>query len=162
MSMDTDLLSDLELAKTYIVNSKESDQYKRSMLRILNASALATNGLSPEEKIQKMSETLFSLVISQVMFSTKIDDRIDQRIKAYNKETYDREHCGKCDVDSRNKNYDCVDDDSSKYNQPNHITVITIIRELIGNPFTWLFLSVAIFSPFLSEIIKQILSFFSK
>lgn len=171
MSINSDLLSDLELAKTYIANSNETDQYKRSMLRILNISVLSTNGLSPEEKIQKMSEALFSLIVTQVMFISKIDDRIDSRIEKTNTEKYD-DQCKTYDtlarlsnLEQHNKDQLVKDEQCPEDNKPlspPSAAPLGIIRELIANPFCWLFMTVAVFSPYMSELLKQILSFFSK
>jgi hypothetical protein len=52
------IFDDAELAKSYITNSKLSDEYKRLYLRLINLSTLATNGISPEEKIQRMTECI--------------------------------------------------------------------------------------------------------
>jgi len=42
------MLDDAELAKNYIINSDLSDEYKRTYLRLLNISTMATNGITPE------------------------------------------------------------------------------------------------------------------
>lgn len=58
MSTSKIILDDAELAKSYITNSTLSDEYKRLYIRLINLSTLATNGISPDEKIQKMTECI--------------------------------------------------------------------------------------------------------
>ena len=56
--MDQEIINSAELAKTYITNSELSDDYKKTYLRLINISTLATNGITVEEKIQKMTECI--------------------------------------------------------------------------------------------------------
>lgn len=58
MATTKDMLDDAELAKSYITNSSMSDDYKKTYIKLINLTTLATNGISPEEKIQKMTEAI--------------------------------------------------------------------------------------------------------
>ena len=49
---------DVELTKNYVTNSTMSDEYKKLYLRLINISTIAINGISSEEKIQKMTECI--------------------------------------------------------------------------------------------------------
>lgn len=51
MSIKTTILSDSELAKTTVMNSPLDEDTKRSLITFITTSALATNGISQEEKI---------------------------------------------------------------------------------------------------------------
>lgn len=43
--------SNIDLAKGYVSSSRLPDEYKALYIQLLNISAQATNGISPEEKI---------------------------------------------------------------------------------------------------------------
>jgi len=62
--MDKEIVEDAELAKSYVTGSDLDDDCKKSLLRLINISTLATNGLSVEEKIQKITEAIHGLVVS--------------------------------------------------------------------------------------------------
>ena len=73
-------MDESELAKSYISNSDFDDDYKKQLLRLINTTTLTTNGISPEQKIQKMTEAIHLLAVSQVTFITKIDEKIEKSI----------------------------------------------------------------------------------
>ena len=56
--MNQEIVDDAELAKSYITSSSMSDDYKKAYIKLLNITTMATNGLSPEDKIQKMTEAI--------------------------------------------------------------------------------------------------------
>lgn len=58
MALSQEIYDSTELAKVQVANSDLSDDYKASLLKLLNIAALATNGIKPEEKIQKMTEAI--------------------------------------------------------------------------------------------------------
>src|SRR5574344_1108306 len=89
MAIKTDIVEDLELAKTYLSKSDLDDDMKKSLLKLLSNSSLATNGITPEEKIQLMTETLFSTVTTLVIFISSFDKKIHDA---------DIAHCQKCEV----------------------------------------------------------------
>lgn len=84
MSTTKAILDDAELAKSYITNSTLSDEYKRAYLRLINVSTLATNGITPEEKIQKMTECIQLLAVTQGMYLANIDHKIEKAIEKAN------------------------------------------------------------------------------
>lgn len=51
MALTKEITDDAELAKIYITNSTMSDDYKKVYLKLIGITTLATNGISPEEKI---------------------------------------------------------------------------------------------------------------
>ena len=58
MALSQEIYDSTELAKVQVANSDLSDDYKASLLKLLNIAAVATNGIKPEEKIQKMTEAI--------------------------------------------------------------------------------------------------------
>ena len=85
MATTKDMIDDAELAKSYITNSEMSDDYKRTYIKLINLSTLATNGISPEEKIQRMTECIQLLAITQGMFMAGINEKIDSAVQKANK-----------------------------------------------------------------------------
>ena len=51
MALSQEIYDSTELAKVQVANSDLSDDYKASLLKLLNIAAVATNGIKPEEKI---------------------------------------------------------------------------------------------------------------
>jgi len=68
-----EIIEDVEFAKTQIMNSSLDDRVKKSFIRLLTTAAMATNGISTEEKIQKMTEIVLGLVMSQMTFLETVD-----------------------------------------------------------------------------------------
>lgn len=52
------------MAKNHLMQSNLDEKCKKSLLRLLNISTLATNGISLEEKVQKITEIIYGLVLS--------------------------------------------------------------------------------------------------
>ena len=77
-----EVLEETEFAKSHLMNSSLDDRCKKSLLRLLNTATLATNGISTEEKIQKITEAIQGLVLSQITFL----DAVDKKIQIANKE----------------------------------------------------------------------------
>ena len=84
MALTQEIQDESDLAKSYVANSDLDDDYKKTLLRLIHISTLTTNGISPEEKIQKMTEAIHLLAISQVTFITKIDEKIEKSIQNAN------------------------------------------------------------------------------
>lgn len=80
MSTPQHILDDAELAKNYIIQSNMTDEYKRTYLRLIKVSTMATNGISSEEKIQMMTECISLLAITQGMYLSNIDSKIQNAI----------------------------------------------------------------------------------
>lgn len=58
MSVPSPLVANAEIAKSYVSNSNLPNDYKQLYIELLNMSTAATNGFSPEQKIQKMTESI--------------------------------------------------------------------------------------------------------
>mgnify|MGYP001772880264 CR=1 FL=1 len=91
MATTKEALDDAELVNSYITNPELSDAYKRTYLRLINISTLATNGISVDEKIQKMTECIQLLAVTQGMYLANIDQKIDTAIYRAN-----RKQCQEC------------------------------------------------------------------
>ena len=51
MALSQEIYDTTEIAKVQVANSDMSDDYKTTLLKLLNTATIATNGISPEEKI---------------------------------------------------------------------------------------------------------------
>lgn len=84
MATTPTILDDAKLAETIVANSNMSTDYKRAYFRLLNTTTMATNGISTDEKIQKMTEAIHSLAVIQALYMNEIDKKIDDAITTSN------------------------------------------------------------------------------
>ena len=82
MAISKEIEEDTEFAKNHVMQSQLDEKCKKSLLRLLNTSKIATNGISIEEKVQKITEAMLGMVISQIAFL----DSVDKKIEIANKE----------------------------------------------------------------------------
>jgi hypothetical protein len=184
MSTPQNILDDAELAKDYILRSTMSNEYKRVYTRLINISTLATNGITPEEKIQKMTECIQLLAITQGMYLSNIDQKIDKAIENAN-----ISQCHNCkamkhanDVEDEQNKKDLINeylkssnititDGINNIGNTNTSTNITkasdmswqsILKELLLKPYIYVVLCLISVSPHGVDIIKTILHFFDK
>lgn len=168
MSLQKDIIEESEFAKNHLMQSKLDEKCKKSLLRLLSISTMATNGISLEEKVQKITEIIHGLVISQITFL----DSVDKKIEAANKE-----QCKSCkamkhanDVEEEEKREEIIDawkmangikdtNDSSTKNVSN-LSPIDIIKLGFIKPYGWIVCGLAVFSPYCGDIINAIVSFF--
>jgi len=77
MSLNQEAVNRAKIAESYVLNSEDlDDDYKNTLLTLLATSTLATNGITPEQKIQKMTECIQDLAISQVGMMKHLKDVI--------------------------------------------------------------------------------------
>ena len=181
MALTQEIQDESELAKSYVANSDLDDDYKKTLLRLIHISTLTTNGISPEEKIQKMTEAIHLLAISQVTFITKIDEKIERSIQNAN-----IKQCSGCkamkhanDVEEEEKwkeklseykqKMGITDDNDSKNTQKTDetsiqtdISMLDTIKQICLKPYVWIFGSVLVFSPYGMEILKTLIQFWGK
>ncbi len=178
MALSQEIEDESELAKSYVANSDLDDEYKKTLLRLINISTLTTNGISPEEKIQKMTEAIHLLAITQVSFITRVDEKIQQSISSANKT-----QCLDCkamrhakDVEEEEKWKEKLSEYKQKMgiseeNDPKNVdgnkettnlSLIDTIKQILLKPYSWIFASILVFSPYGTEILKLIFQYFGK
>lgn len=178
MALSQEIEDESELAKSYVANSDLDDDYKKTLLRLIHISTHTTNGISPEEKIQKMTEAIHLLAITQVSFIAKVDEKIQKSIQNAN-----NNQCQICkamkhanDVEeeerwkeklSEYKQKMGIHDDNDQNNTTNsdnktNISIIETIKQICLKPYVWIFGSILVFSPYGTEILKLIFQFFGK
>ena len=84
MAITKEMFDEAELAKGYITNSDLAEDQKLTYLRLINITAEATNGIPPEQKIQKMTEAIQLLAITQGMYMVNIEKTIDDAVQKAN------------------------------------------------------------------------------
>jgi len=83
--MSKDIAEDAEFAKNHLMQSSLDEKCKKQLLSLLHTASEATNGITLEEKVQKITESILCLVISQITFL----DSVDKKIASANKEQCD-------------------------------------------------------------------------
>lgn len=76
MSLSKDIIEDAEFAKHHLMQSSLDEKCKKQLLKLLDVSTEATNGISLEEKVQKITEAIQGMIISQITFLDSIDKKI--------------------------------------------------------------------------------------
>lgn len=175
MSTPKNILDDAELAKDYIVRSSMTDEYKRIYLRLINTSTLATNGISQEEKIQKMTECIQMLAITQGMYLSNIDQKIQNAIDNSNKS-----QCRNCkamkhadDIEKAEQEKELFDkyveslgiktDDveTKTFDQLNNMSWQNVLKQILLKPYVYVVLCLVSISPHGVDIIKTLINFFN-
>ena len=160
---------DVEFAKNHLMQSNFDESFKKRLLKLLNSSKAATNGISLEEKVQNTTESIFGMIVSQIAFLDSIDKKIDKANK---------EQCTTCkamklanEVEEQKKREEIINawKDANGYKepektqeQPSNMSIYDIIKTILVKPYAWVFGSILVFSPYGVQIVNAILSFFSK
>lgn len=179
MALSQEIEDESELAKSYVANSDLDDDYKKTLLRLINISTLTTNGISPEEKIQKMTEAIHLLAITQVSFITKVDEKVQSSIQKANIKQCQickaMKHANEVEEEEKwqaklaeyKQKMGITEDTESKNESKNketgknlNISIVDTIKQIFLKPYAWIFASILVFSPYGTEILKLIFQFF--
>ena len=168
--MDQEIINSAELAKTYITNSELSDDYKKTYLRLINISTLATNGITVEEKIQKMTECIQLLAVTQGMYLANIDQKIDTAIDRAN-----RKQCRECkamahavDVEQEKHDRQVLEQYKEQLGLNSKVAALDektwsdVFKEVLSKPYIYVIGCVLAISPYGVEILKTIFELFAK
>ena len=175
MAISQEMINQAELAKAKIVNSGYlDDDSKKNLLNIVAITTQATNGISPEEKIQKMTESVLMLTISQVQMAATMPKQIqDNIIKTM--EAYDDQRCKTCramlHVDKCEKEESIKDkvDEMKEIGGMKKKKEIgddppwpVVVKQMLMKPYPWILASLMVFSPYGVEILKTLGQIFGK
>ena len=169
MSVSKEIFEETEFAKNHLMQTNLDEKCKKSLLRLLNISAMATNGLSLEEKVQKVTEAICGMVVSQITFL----DSVDKKIDAANKE-----QCTQCkamklanDVEEQKKQEEIINawkeangykDEAKKSANASELSILGVVKTILVAPYAWVFGCILVFSPYGVQIVNAILNFFGK
>ena len=172
MALSKEIIEESEFAKTQLMSSSLDERCKKQMLHLLNISMTATNGISVEEKIQKITEAIYGLVISQFTFL----DSVDKKIAAAN-----REQCKACkamkhadDVELQKQKDQLIEEwkKANGYDTPttciekssedsSELSWSGVIKKFLTQPGIWILGIVMTISPYGVDIVRALLEFFS-
>ena len=163
-----EVLEEAEFAKNHLMNSNLDDRCKKSLLRLLNTATIATNGISTEEKIQKITEAIQGLVLSQITFLDAVDKKIENANKAQCKSCKAMAHANAIEEEEQKeklinewKAANGIDDKKLSDKQQDD-TWIGFLKQLLLKPGMWIVVTLLIISPYGVEIVKMMLDAFAK
>ena len=187
MAVDHELEIETDFAKSYIVNCQDIDEdYRKELVNLIEITKLATNGITPEEKIQKITESIAKLALSQVGLIKTIKTMIVNTFKEENKDINNRiisaittaniKQCENCkamdhaiqiekDQEKQdileqyiNKNKDKQYKEQNRNNPKTKFEYIfSILEQILTKPYVWVFGCILAISPHGVEIINAIL-----
>lgn len=170
MSTTAAILDDTKLAETLVANSNMSNDYKRAYFRLLNTTTLATNGISTDQKIQKMTEAIHSLAVIQAVYMNEIDKKISDAI-----ETSNEKQCHNCkamnhalDVEKAEEREKILKQYEEEHSEQSHIILSSVpektwsqvAKELVMKPYPYIVAVLLAVSPHGVDIINALLTFF--
>lgn len=167
MAVSKEFLEEAEFVKTRIMHSNLDEQCKKSLHRLINISTEATNGLTLDEKVQKVTEAICGMVFSQVNFLDTVDKKIENANKeqcktcAAMKHATDEEHEKQRQeaILEWKKQNGYVD---GKNSIPSNMSIFDTLKTVLVRPWAWIFGSILVFSPYGVQIVDSILKFFQK
>lgn len=162
-----EVLEEAEFAKNHLMNSTLDDRCKKSLLRLLNTATIATNGISTEEKIQKITEAIQGLVLSQITFLDAVDKKIQTANKEQCRSCKAMAHTNEVEQEEAKKKLiedwkaaNGISDDDLAKDKDHDNPWFGILKKVIVQPGVWIFLTVLAISPYGVDIIKTIFNFF--
>ena len=174
MALSEEVIENTEFAKDEVMNSDLDQKLKKQLYHLLEVSAAATNGISTEEKIQKITESIHGLVLLQLSFINAVDKKIEQS---------NSEKCQSCKamkyvVEKENQSAHAqmikkwaeengfdpeqLEDDDDDKKDKDEISWQTVIKNILMSPGIWVLGIVMTISPYGVDIVKAILEFCSK
>ena len=166
MALSKEIEEEVEFAKNHLMASSLDDRCKKSLLRLLSTATLATNGLSVEEKIQKITEAIFGLVISQLTFLDTVDKKIENANKAQCTNCKAMKHAN--DVEEEEKNRKLIEEWKAANGIVDKKTTeeaddgwIRFLKQLLLKPYVYIVASILAISPYGLEIIRMIIHIWS-
>lgn len=164
--------SNIDLAKGYVSSSRLPDEYKALYIQLLNISAQATNGISPEEKIQKMTECISLLAVSQGMYISSIDERIDRAVQQANQKQCEKckamKHVVAVEAEKHDKElieaYEKSKGHDSRQDEEEHLKLSwsNIVKTALMKPYIYIVMCIMFVSPYSVDIVKTLCQFFAK
>ena len=172
MALSKDIMEETEFAKSQVMNSSLESGWKKSILRLLNISTEATNGISLDEKIQKITEAIHGLVLSQINFISAIDKKIENAIENRCNTCKAFKHANDVEFEKQKeeiiqswKEANGIKDDKKKDTTDEHEheqSWMGVLKTILVKPAAWIFLSILVLSPYGVDIVKAILEFCGK
>lgn len=171
MALSKEIQEEAELAKNHLMNSNLDDRCKKSLLRLLNTTTLATNGLSVEEKMQKITESIHGLIISQITFLDTVDKKIETANKAQCVDCKAMKHATEVEAEKERqaiiaqwKEANGIVDSTESFDSKVNATSVDwtdIIKQLLLKPYIYVVIGLLTISPYGVEIVKMLITTFA-
>ena len=170
MSVEKEMVNESELAKSYIVGSNMTEDQKRTYLCLINIATESTNGISQEAKIQKMTEAILLLAVSQAKYAVNMDQTIEQAIQKANlnqcKTCRAMKHAEREDEEQRQQEiieqWKLKNGYSVGGNQNIPTTWTDTLKIILTKPYFYIFLTLSLISPYGVQIIDRIIQLCGK
>lgn len=167
MSIKANIASETEIAKTCIINSALDDDCKRNLMTLLQKSAMATNGITQEEKTQCMTELLNGLIVVMSMFMARNDQRLTELEQTYFTE-HPKSEMEKLQHDEHNlhkieefrNTYGIKSPVVQVVNEEPEVPITTRIFRVLEKGYFWIFACFCVCSPFAKDVILALVQFF--
>ena len=165
MALSKEIEEEVEFAKNNLMSSSLDDRCKKSLLRLLNTATLATNGLSVEEKIQKITEAIFGLVISQLTFLDTVDKKIENANKAQCIGCKAMKHAMEVEEEEKNRKlieeWKAANGIVDKKDEEAEDGWTRFLKQLLLKPYVYVVASILAISPYSIDIIRMIMQIWS-
>lgn len=169
MALSKETIEATEFAKSQLMNSDLDETVKKQLHNLLTVSMMATNGISVEEKIQKITECISDLVILQCTFLHTVDKKIAlankeqcKSCKAMQHTLDDEEQKEKDEIIEAWKVANGIDTTTEKAQLKVEYSDswMDIIKLLLLKPYIWIFGAIVTISPYGVDVINALLAFF--
>lgn len=169
--MSKEIVEDAEFAKHHLMQSTLDEKCKKQLLKLLDVATEATNGISLEEKVQKITESIQGMIISQITFLDSLDKKI---VSTHEK------RCNECkamklanDVEEQKHKEEIINawkeangiKDAPQQSQEVDTTKLSVadtIKMVVLKPYCWIFGTIVAFSPYGVDMLNAILKFLSR
>lgn len=185
MSVKTKIISGAEIVKTTVLNSQLDDTIKENLITFINNAVTATNGISQEEKIQSLTESMASLAtnIASFMCRTKgkldeIELRVDElqpadkldQIKLFEQKLTEVENYRKingiaANISISDANIKSIVKEIKSANAAEPAENLTYRDKIINifkAPWPWIFGMFLVFSPHFTDLLHALQQYFAK
>ena len=159
--MEINIASEAELAKTSVLNSPLDKETKRHLIALITKSALATNGITPEQKIQYLTECMATLATALATYMTASDKHIESIEQMYKQDHPE-------DRLERIQKFESYLTDAERYRDIHGIKqagkdgIADKIFGILAKPYAWIFGCVAVCSPYALDLFNAIIAHFDK
>ena len=163
--MEINIASEAEMAKTSVLNSPLDNDTKRHLIALISKAAMATNGITPEQKIQYLTECMANLAPALATFMSSTNKSIENIEVRYKKDHPE-------DRLDRIKNFERQLEEAEKYREIHGIKsekkeddkdgFIDKIFNVLSKPYAWIFGSIAVCSPYALDLFNAIIAHFGK
>lgn len=168
MALSKETLEATEYAKSQLMTSNLDDEVKKQLYNLLTVSTMATNGISVDEKIQKITECIHDLAILQMTFLNTVDKKIELANKEQCKSCKAMQHASESEARKRReeiiaswKAANGYKDDADDEEEQSSKGWIEFAKKLLLKPYAWIFGSLLVISPHSVDIIKVMIEAFT-